>query len=96
MRDNKTPDWLQSLQDIDIRSVKPEDLIDIDSVTIRKDLSPEERVKDYIRQIRNPYCYLSHGVIVKISFSGTRTLEDCLETCLALEHGDGVANTGVY
>ena len=96
MRDNKTPDWLPCLQDIDIRSVKPEDLIDIDSVMIRKDLSPEERVKDYIRQIRNPYCYLSHGVIVKISFSGTRNLEDCLETCLALEHGEGVANTGVY
>ena len=96
MKDNKTPDWLQNLQETDIRSVKSEDLIDIDSVTIRKDLPPEERVKDYIHQIRNPYCYLSHGVIVKISFSGTRTLEDCLETCLELEHGEGVANTGVY
>ena len=40
MKDNKTPDWLQNLQETDIRSVKSEDLIDIDSVTIRKDLPP--------------------------------------------------------
>ena len=33
---------------------------------------------DYIRQIKNPYCYLEGKTVVKISFADTdRTIEDC-------------------
>lgn len=85
MKNDITKKFLRSLQDVDIRTVKAEDLVDMETVTIRKDLPPEERVKDYIHQIRNPYCYVSHGTIVKLSFTGTRTIEECLETCLSLE-----------
>ncbi len=55
-----------------------EELVDIRDVHIRTDLSEEERVKDYIRQIKNPYCYLCNGMKVQISFSGTKRMEDCL------------------
>ena len=41
--------------------------------------------EDYIRQIKNPYCYLSNGVIVKISFAGRDTLEECLSRCIMSE-----------
>ena len=44
-----------------------------------------ERLEDYIRQIKNPYCYLSNGVIVKISFAGRDTLEECLSRCIMSE-----------
>ena len=67
---------LQKMAQVDIREVDPEKLVDIESVTIRTDLP------DIIQQIKNPYCYLYKGMVVKVSFSGKRRLEDCLKDCL--------------
>ena len=73
---------LRELAEVDIRTVDPSTLVEIESVKIRTELPEAERVKDYLEQIKNPYCYLYHGVIVKVSFSGKRRLEDCLKDCL--------------
>ena len=73
---------LQEMAQTDIRTVDPKELVDIESVTIRTDLPDKERVADYLRQIKNPYCYLYKGMVVKVSFSGKRRLEDCLKDCL--------------
>ena len=78
---------LLELREIDIRSVDPNDLVDIEDVKIRTDLPVGERLKDFIHQIKNPYCYRSHGVTVKISFAGKRKLEDCLISCIEMECG---------
>ena len=40
---------------------------------------------DYIRQVKNPYCHISNGMIVKISFAGQDTLEACLSRCISPE-----------
>ena len=85
MNEDILRDRIKEMQSVDIQSVNTKDLVDIDSVTIQKDLPPRERIVDYIRQIKNPYCYISHGVVVKISFSGKKTLEECLESCIAME-----------
>ncbi|MCD8348015.1 MAG: hypothetical protein LUD16_08750 [Lachnospiraceae bacterium] len=53
-------------------------LVDIRNVCVRTDLDAKERVMDYVRQIKNPYCYLCNGMKVKICFSGTKRMEDCL------------------
>ena len=73
---------MRELSEVDIRTVDPAELVDIESVRIRTDLPERERVLDYLEQIKNPYCYLYHGMIVKVSFSGKRKLEDCLKDCL--------------
>ena len=78
---------LRELREIDIRSVNPAELVDIEDVCIRTDLPVEERMRDYISQIKNPYCYRSHGVTVKISFAGKRKLEECLMSCIEMECG---------
>ena len=40
----------------------------------------EDRLREFIKQIRNPYCYLDGKTVVKISFAATdTTMEDCLE-----------------
>ena len=48
-----------------------------------KSVSPktvEDRLREFIKQIRNPYCYLDGKTVVKISFAATdTTMEDCLE-----------------
>lgn len=77
-----TEEYLQKCRDVDIREVKKEELVDISTVKIRTDLPVKERIKDYIEQIKNPYCYIDHGVVVKISFAGKARLEDCLKVAL--------------
>ena len=81
-------DWsenLKALAAVDVRTVDKSTLVDIESVKIDKSLSDRERVLDYLKQIKNPYCYLYRGTVVKISFCGKESLEDCLIRCLALE-----------
>ena len=62
----------------------PDTLVDINDISVNKDLPKPERIKEYIRQIKNPYCYISHGVAVKISFTGKCTLEESLSRCISL------------
>ncbi len=73
---------LEALSAVDVRTVDPAGLVDIESVKIRTDLPERERVLDYLEQIKNPYCYLYHGIVVKLSFSGKCRLEDCLKDCI--------------
>lgn len=71
--------YLKELEDVDIQSVQRNSLVDIKNVKIDKSLKKTERISDFLAQIRNPYCFLCDGVIVKIRFSDTEdTLEDKL------------------
>ncbi len=46
-------------------------LKDINQVIIDPSKPPEERIKSFIEQIGNPYCYLDNGVVVQISYADT-------------------------
>ena len=72
---------VQGMAQTDLRNVNRKELVDIDEVEIRKDLSQRERMVDFISQIKNPYCYLDKGMVVKISFAGENRLEDTLKKC---------------
>lgn len=76
---------LRELSEVDIRTVDPKELVVIADVKIRDDLPISERIRDYIDQIKNPYCYMSHGTVVKIRFAGSRTLEECISSCVSME-----------
>ena len=76
---------LKELAEVDIRTVDSSTLVEIENVRIQEDLPVQERVIDYVRQIKNPYCFLSHGVVVKISFTGKLSLEECLKSCVGME-----------
>jgi hypothetical protein len=78
-------DRLSCMASVDVRTVDTGSLVDIADVKINKELPKKERVSDYIRQIGNPYCYISHGVVVKLKFTGEKTLEDCLAACVSME-----------
>lgn len=56
-------------------------LVDIKDVHIDPQLPQHERVKEFVRQIKDPYCFRDGNVIVKISFADTQiTLEERLES----------------
>ncbi len=59
---------LDTLSAVDIKTVDPEQLVDIRDISIRTELPREERVLDFIRQIRNPYCFRHGKIVVKIGF----------------------------
>lgn len=64
----------------DIRTVDKSSLRDISSVKIDSGLPCEERIKNYVQQIGNPYCYLDSGIIVGIGYTDTNiTLHDRLK-----------------
>jgi hypothetical protein len=81
-KERSLSEQLREMAQIDIRTADPSELVEIENVKISPELSQEDRVLDYIRQIRNPYCYLYHGIVVKVSFAGKRKMEDCLKDCL--------------
>lgn len=73
----------EKLKNVDIRTVDPSTLVDIRDVKVNTDLPKPERIADFIKQIKNPYCYKCGKMIVKVSFSNTgETLEDRLESYL--------------
>ena len=75
---------LEEMRDIDPRTVDKSTLAQIGDVKIDPKLSKGERINEYIRQLKNPYCYLDGDTVVKISFSETdRTIEDCMHSYLA-------------
>ena len=74
---------LDTLSAVDIKTVDPEQLVDIRDISIRTELPKEERVLDFIHQIRNPYCFRHGKIIVKIGFSETAketTMEEQFES----------------
>ena len=75
---------LQEMAAVDIRTVDRSTLVELDDVEIHEELPQAERIADYIKQIKNPYCYKSHGVVVKISFAGKCSLEESLSRCISM------------
>lgn len=64
-----TPKELKDLKKVDPLAVNLDDLIDINDVEIQMQLPREERIADFIRQIKNPYLFKCGNVVVKIEFS---------------------------
>ena len=52
---------------------------DIRDVTVHTDLPKEERITDFVKQIKNPYRFLYKDTIINISFTET---EQNIETVL--------------
>ena len=74
---------LEEMKAVDPRTVDRSTLVQRASVKIGTEGSREERMKEYLSQIGNPYCYLEGKTVVKISFSDTdRTIEDCIRAYL--------------
>ena len=70
---------LEEMKNVDPRTVDRSTLVQRSSVRIDQKLGREERLREYVRQIKNPYCYLDGKTVVKIRFSESgQTLEDCI------------------
>lgn len=74
---------LKHMKNVDIRTVDPAGLVDIRDIQVDPDLPREERMRDFIRQVKNPYCFRVGDTAVKVSYAeGGATLEDRLESLM--------------
>ena len=72
-----------------------DELVDINSVSVDTDLPKEERIKQFIRQIKNPYMFKCGKFVVKASFNDNgQSLEDCIKgiikQCLTFKRVGGI------
>ena len=71
---------IDEMRNIDVRTVRADQLTDRRDIVIDQKLPQRERLQQYIRQVKKPYCYMDGGVVVKVSFANTKeTIEDRLE-----------------
>ena len=71
---------IEAMKTVDPKNVDRSVLVQRSSVRLNPDAPREDRLRDFIRQIKNPYCYMDGKTVVKITFSNTdTTMEDCLE-----------------
>lgn len=71
---------IECMKNINPKTVDRSRLVQRSSVRLDPSAPREERLRDFIQQIKNPYCYLDGKTVVKISFANTdTTMEDCLE-----------------
>ena len=71
---------VEEMKNIDVRTVSRDDLVDIRDVHVDRSLPKEERIRSFVQQIRNPYCFKCGNVVVKTSFADTDvTLEERME-----------------
>lgn len=60
------------------------DLVDIREVTVDKSMPRDERVAEFVRQIRNPYHFRCGKFVVTARFAEDGpTLEECLQRIIA-------------
>ena len=71
---------VEEMKAVDIRTVDKDTLVDIRDVKIDRSLSKEERIRSFVEQVKNPYCFKCGDVAVKMVFADTDvSLEDRLE-----------------
>lgn len=78
---------LEELKKVDVRTVDISDLEDIENIEIDSSLSARERWMDFAEKIKNPFCFLCNGMVVKISYSEAKeSLEHKLvQLCISME-----------
>ena len=60
---------LCEMKNVDPRKVDKSTLLDRSKVRINPDVPTEQRIREWIEQLGNPYIYLDGGFVVKLCFS---------------------------
>lgn len=64
-------------------SASDEELVDIRKVSVDPDLPRAERIAEFVRQIKNPYCFKCGKFTVRAQYAENGpSLEDCLKQIL--------------
>ena len=78
-----TADELRQMCTLDLSCIDKDTLVDIRSIKINTELPREQRIMDFIRQIKNPYLFKCGDMVIQSIFPDTEiTLTDRLKQYL--------------
>lgn len=81
----QSKDELQQMHMNDLSCIDKDSLVDILSVKIDTELPKEQRIADFIKQIKNPYLFKCGDMVVQSIFPDTEaTLTDRLKQYLKI------------
>ncbi len=79
-----TVERLEELKNTDIKTVDKDSLVDLRDIKINRKLPAEERIREFVARIENPYCFKVGEVAVKVAFSPDGgSFEECFEKMLS-------------
>ena len=86
MQENGRMNWLAQIRQMknrDIRTIEQSELQELQQDAAEHGLPQEERLKNLLDKVGNPYCYLDSGIIVKLNFAprGGSTLSERVGRC---------------
>ena len=86
MKENGTMNRLAQIRQMknrDIRTIEHHELQELPQDAVEYGLPQEERLKNLLDKVGNPYCYLDNGIIVKLNFAprGSSTLFERVGRC---------------
>ncbi len=61
---------VEEMKSVDVRTVDRDSLVDVTRIHIDEGLTKEERLREFVRQVKNPYCFRVGDVVVKNVYSG--------------------------
>lgn len=71
---------IESMKQISIKECDKEQLADLSSIVIDGERSKQERMLDYLHQVKNPYYFKVGDVAVRLVFDeGGRSFQECME-----------------
>ena len=70
---------IEEMKAVDIRTVDPESLVDVTGILISDDMTKEERAVEFVKQVKNPYCFRVGDMVVKNIHSDGISLKDLFE-----------------
>ena len=71
---------IKNLKDFNIQTLQSDGLVDIEKINVDKNLPVEERIREFVRQIKNPYFFRCGKLIVQVEYSDTgKSINDCLK-----------------
>ena len=83
MKENGTMSWLEQIHQTRNRDIRTIEQHELPQDAVEHGLQQEERLKNLLDKVRNPYCYLDNGIIVKLNFAprGSSTLSERIGRC---------------
>ena len=73
----------ENMKNFDIKTVDIDSLEDISKIKINTNLPQKERMAEFIKQIKNPYCFRYKDTAVKITFNDNGpSFEECVKNFL--------------
>ena len=65
-------------KDIKLEDINPDEVDDINSIKIDRRKASDERILDFLTQVKNPYVFKVNGKLIRMTFSENGpTADDC-------------------